>query len=46
MTLEKKICAFKLKYISKLLKKNLVRGLLNFSWKTHLLCEAYQKGNN
>ncbi|RDX85620.1 hypothetical protein CR513_33160, partial [Mucuna pruriens] len=30
--------------IKKLYKKNLVKGLPEISWKTHLLCDAYQKG--
>ncbi|RDX70093.1 hypothetical protein CR513_50700, partial [Mucuna pruriens] len=33
-----------MKHISKLYKKHLVKGLSEISWKTHILCDAYQKG--
>jgi len=33
-----------LKRISKLSKKDLVKGLPKICWKTHLLCEGCQQG--
>ena len=40
----RKLGHLSLKYISKLSKKELVKGLPKISWKTHLLCESCQKG--
>ncbi|RDX86322.1 hypothetical protein CR513_32355, partial [Mucuna pruriens] len=37
----KKLGHINLKHISMLYKKYLVKGLLEMSWKTHLLCDAY-----
>ena len=43
---EKKFGHVNLKHISKLSKKNLVKGMPNICWKTHLLCEACQQGKH
>ena len=40
----KKLGHLSLKYISKLSKRDLVKGLPKISWKTHLLCESCQQG--
>ena len=40
----RKLGHLSLKYISKLSKKDLVKGLPKISWKTKLLCESCQKG--
>jgi len=42
----KKLRHVNLKHISKLSKKDLVKGLPNICWKTHLLFEACQQGKH
>ena len=40
----KKLGHLSLKYISKLSKRDLVKGLPKISWKTHIICESCQQG--